>query len=66
MLAPNTAKSNRNWRSFTSRVRFPNIVRDAEILGVHRVYLYLVLSGKAKSHRLTAKYSALKEQSVTE
>jgi hypothetical protein len=40
-------------------VRFPGIMRDARELGVSRIHLYLVLSGKRVSRRLTARYRAL-------
>ena len=42
------------------RVRFPGICADAQKLGVHRVHLYEVLSGKRTSHRLIASYEMLK------
>ena len=40
---------------------FPGIIKDAAALEVHRIHLYLVLSGKRQSHRLLARYRALKQ-----
>lgn len=44
------------------RVKFPGIGRSAERLGVSRVHLYLVLSGRRPSRRLLARYNQLKGQ----
>jgi len=41
-------------------VRFPGLLTAAQALGVHRNHLYLVLTGKRTSHRLLARYRALK------
>jgi hypothetical protein len=40
--------------------RFPGITRDAEVLGVSRYFLYMVLSGKSSSRPLMERYRALK------
>jgi hypothetical protein len=42
------------------RVKFPGIGKDAERLGVHRIHLYLVLTGERTSHRLLSRYHQLK------
>jgi hypothetical protein len=41
------------------RVRFPGICRHAKLLGVHRIHLYLVLSGNRTGHSLLRRYKAL-------
>jgi hypothetical protein len=42
------------------QVRFPGLVTDAEMLGVHRNHLYLVLAGKRNSAALLHRYQVLK------
>jgi hypothetical protein len=42
-------------------VRFPGIVSDAQRLGVHRIHLYLVLTGQRQSRRLMERYRALRK-----
>jgi hypothetical protein len=37
--------------------RFPGITRDAEALNVHRVHLFLVLSGARQSPDLVSRYT---------
>ena len=41
--------------------RFPGITRDAAELGVTRVHLWKVLTGRRSSLSLTRRYSELKE-----
>jgi len=43
----------------THVVRWPGLCTAAQVLGVHRCHLYMVLVGKRTSHRLTARYHAL-------
>lgn len=43
-------------------MRFPGLVGDAELLGVHRNHLYLVLSGQRVSADLLSRYQVLKKQ----
>jgi hypothetical protein len=45
--------------SLKSKARFLGIVRDARRLGVSRVHLYLVLSGKRHSNSLLRRYRSL-------
>lgn len=40
--------------------RFPGIVQDAELLGVTRTHLYLVLTGQRGSASLMQRYRKLK------
>ncbi len=42
------------------RGRFPGIGADAAKLGVSRVHLWLVLTGRRTSHSLRSRYHALK------
>lgn len=51
---PRKAKAKKNGKG--RKVRFPGIVAAAEALGVTRVHLYLVLSGKRESASLRARY----------
>lgn len=48
-----TAKGKRN-------IRFRGVCKDALQLGVSRVHLYLVLSGRRESKRLLQRYEALR------
>lgn len=50
-------------RSKTKRgpTKYPGIVRDASALGVTRIHLWLVLTGRRESRSLTARYAALKK-----
>jgi hypothetical protein len=41
--------------------RFPGIIDAARRLGVSRVHLYLVLSGRRESRSLTLRYHALRK-----
>lgn len=41
------------------RYRFPGICRHAKALGVHRIHLYLVLSGGRRSASLLRRYNAI-------
>jgi hypothetical protein len=41
------------------RVRFPGIGAHARILKVRREYLWMVLTGRAKSAKLTKRYRAM-------
>lgn len=43
------------------KTRFPGIEKDAKFLGVSRVHLWSVLTGKRTSARLTKEYAALKK-----
>ncbi len=45
-----------------SRVKYPNICRDAVRLGVHRVHLYQVLDGRRESASLRRRYRALRQK----
>lgn len=45
-----------------SRQVFPNIVEDARRLGVSRMHLWAVLSGRRESSGLVRRYSAMKER----
>ncbi|NOS70079.1 MAG: hypothetical protein HOP33_09125 [Verrucomicrobia bacterium] len=51
----------RSPRFQNPNIKFPGIGKDAEALGVHRIHLYLVLTGARTSHRLLARYNQLKE-----
>lgn len=42
------------------RIRFHRIVADAQTLGVSRVHLWQVLTGRRQSKTLLARYRALK------
>jgi len=42
--------------------KYPGIVRTAEELGVTRVHLWLVLTGRRESQPLLARYSAHQDQ----
>lgn len=42
-------------------IRFPNIVSDAKSLGVSRIHLYFVLSGRRESPGLLRRYHDLKK-----
>ncbi len=46
-------------RRKVKRTRYPNICEQAKALGVHRVHLYMVLSGRRESRRLMARYHDL-------
>lgn len=48
----------------SGRVKYTGIVADAAALGVHRIHLYLVLSGKRESRSLLRRYQALKKEAV--
>lgn len=41
--------------------RYPGIMRASRDLGVNRIHLYLVLTGKRVSHRLTDRYRMWQE-----
>ena len=64
MLAANSEKAslkravrrNRTER----RVKYRGIVADAKALNVHRIYLWLVLTGRRRSTRLMNRYQELK------
>lgn len=43
--------------------RFVGICAHAERLGVHRIHLYLVLSGKRESRSLLRRYGAMQKAS---
>jgi len=43
-----------------NRAKFPGIVAAARALGVTRIHLYLVLSGKRESKSLRKRYRELK------
>lgn len=45
-----------------SLAKYPGICEAAKALGVHRIHLYLVLSGKRQSHRLKRRYQELKRE----
>lgn len=45
-----------------SRPVFPGIVSDARRLGVSRMHLWAVLSGRRESMGLVRRYSAMKER----
>lgn len=45
-----------------AKQRFPGIVQDAKALGVSRVHLWLVLTGKRESAALKARYEVLKSR----
>ncbi len=42
--------------------RFPGIVEDAKALGVNRIHLWLVLTGRRQSTRLMVRYRALRNE----
>lgn len=44
--------------------KFPGIKDDAAALGVDRVHLFRVLTGKRQSHSLKRRYAELKAQGV--
>ena len=48
----------------TRKVVHRGIVSAAARLGVHRIHLYLVLSGKRRSNALLARYHALKQEAA--
>jgi hypothetical protein len=41
-------------------VRFRGVCKSAQLLGVSRVHLYLVLAGRRTSRRLMQRYEALR------
>lgn len=44
------------------KVVFPRISQEARELGVSRIHLWLVLTGKRVSHRLAARYANLQRK----
>lgn len=48
----------------SSKVRYHGIVADARSLGVSRVHLWFVLSGRRRSLSLLRNYHALKRQAA--
>ena len=47
-----------------SRVKYAGIMADAASLGVHRIHLYLVLSGRRESRSLLRRYRQLKRHAA--
>lgn len=59
---PGTRKAKASRKRRKRPIRFPGIVAAAQALGVSRVHLYLVLSGRRKSARLLERYEEWKDQ----
>jgi hypothetical protein len=63
MIHVSTNKRNGKKRRLGRHItRFPGICSDALDLGVHRMHLYQVLTGRHQSYSLLRRYQALKAE----
>lgn len=52
----------RKTKQKAGRVKYVGIVSDAAVLGVDRIHLWKVLTGRRRSDSLLTRYYALKEE----